>query len=144
MPNDDNREMLTEVVALYLARGKDERRAESNERIGNRRGGLAVEIGVEDRKIEVGILSRFQRLVDVRGLGGDDVAEFAEHVLEQHADHRLVFDDEDPLGLRRGRFGCHPSPLRRNRISLTMHCGCPRATGFGARRQEPRAVRGVG
>src|SRR6516164_8464064 len=28
----------------------------------------------------------------------------------------LVFDDEDPLGLRRGlRFGCHPSPLRWNR-----------------------------
>jgi len=28
----------------------------------------------------------------------------------------LVFDDEDPLGLRRGlRFGCLPSPLRWNR-----------------------------
>jgi hypothetical protein len=32
---------------------------------------LAIEVGVEDRKIEVGVLRRFQRLVDVRGLGGD-------------------------------------------------------------------------
>jgi hypothetical protein len=77
--------------------------------------GEAVEIGVEDRKVEVGILRRFQRLFDPRGFGGDGVAEFAKHVLEQHADHRLVFDDEDPLGLRRGAFGCHPSPLRWNR-----------------------------
>jgi hypothetical protein len=41
---------------LAIARGKDERRAAGNEGIGNRRGGLAVEIGVEDRKVEVGIL----------------------------------------------------------------------------------------
>jgi hypothetical protein len=71
-----------------------------NEGFGNRQGGLAVEIGVEDRKVEVGVLRRFQRLFDARGFGGDGVAEFAEHVLQQHADHRLVFDDEDPLGLR--------------------------------------------
>src|SRR5262245_36278503 len=38
----------------------------------------------------------------------------------------LVFDDEGPLGLRRGpRFGCHPSPLRGTgthpgRINLAM------------------------
>jgi len=60
------------------------------------------------------------------------VAEFAEHVLKQHADHRLVFDDEDSLGLR-GAFGCHPStpPLEPARIqNLTMHCGCPRALSF--------------
>src|SRR5215472_19274956 len=101
---------------LAIPRRKDERRAAGNEGIGNRRDGLAVEIGVEDRKVEVGVLRRFQRLVDARGFGGDGVAEFAEHVLKQHADHHLVFDDEDPLGLRRGlRFGCHPSPLRRNR-----------------------------
>src|SRR5215813_9751120 len=99
-----------------ITRGKDERRAAGNEGIGNRRGGLAVEIGVEDRKVEVGAVRCFQRLVDARGFGGDGVAEFAEHVLKQHADHHLVFDDEDPLGLRRGlRFGCHPSPLRWNR-----------------------------
>jgi hypothetical protein len=34
--------------------------------------------------------------------------DFGSDVLEQHADHRLVFDDEDPIGLRRGAFGCHP------------------------------------
>jgi len=46
--------------------------------------------------------------------GGDGVAEFAEHVPKQHAD--LVFDDKDPLGLRRGlRFGRHPSALHWNR-----------------------------
>jgi hypothetical protein len=99
-----------------IARRKDERRAAGNEGIGNRRDGVAVEIGVEDRKIEVGVLRRFQRLVNARGFGGDGVAEFAEHVLEHHADHHLVFDDKDPLGLRRGlRFGCHPSPLHSNR-----------------------------
>jgi hypothetical protein len=90
-----------------------------NEGIGNRQGGLALEIGVEDRKVEVGVLRRFQRLFDACGFGGDGVAEFAEHVLKQHADHRLVFDDEDPLGLR-GAFGCHPStpPLEPARISV--------------------------
>src|SRR5215510_13527633 len=97
---------------LAIARGKDERRAADNEGIGNWRDRLAVEIAVKDRKVELGVLRRFQRLVDARGLGGDGVAEFVEHVLEQHANHHLVFDDEDPLGLRRGlRFGCHPSPL---------------------------------
>src|SRR2546430_14149890 len=104
------------VSQLAIARRKDERRAAGNEGIGNRRDRLAVEIGVEDRKVEVALLRRFQCLVDARSFGGDGVAEFAEHVLEQHADHHLVFDDEDPLGLRRGlRFGCHPSPLRWNR-----------------------------
>src|SRR5262249_23805118 len=126
---------------LAIARGKDERRAAGNEGIGNWRGRLAVEIGVEDRKVEVGVLRRFQRLVDTRGFGGDGVAEFAEHVLQQHGDHHLVFDDEDPLGLRRGlRFGCHSSALRWNgthpgRIGLTMHCGRPGATGL---RESPR------
>ena len=28
--------------------------------------------------------------------GGDGVAELAQHVLEQHADHQLVLDDENP------------------------------------------------
>src|SRR6516225_6122438 len=41
---------------LAIARRKDERRAAGNEGIGNRRDGLAVEIGVEDRKVEVGVL----------------------------------------------------------------------------------------
>ena len=48
---------------LAIARGKDERRAAGNEGIGNRRGGLAFEIGVEDRNVEVGVLRRFQRLM---------------------------------------------------------------------------------
>src|SRR5262245_11084472 len=130
---------------LAIPRRKDERHAAGNEGIGNWRDGLAVEIGVEDRKVEVGVLRRFQRLVDARGFGGDGVAEFAEHVLEQHADHHLVFDDEDPLGLRRGlRFGCHPSPLRWNgthpgRIGLTMHCGCPGAKGWASSKTTCRA-----
>ena len=38
---------------LAIARRKDERRAAGNEGIGNRRDGLAVEIGVEDRKVEI-------------------------------------------------------------------------------------------
>jgi hypothetical protein len=38
-----------------------------------------VEIGVEGRKVEVGVLCCFQRLFDTRGFGGDGVAEFAEH-----------------------------------------------------------------
>jgi len=38
---------------LAIARGKDEWRAAGNEGIGNRRDGLAVEIGVEDRKVEI-------------------------------------------------------------------------------------------
>ena len=37
--------------------------------IGNRRDGLALEIGVEDRKLEVGFPRGFQRLVDARGFG---------------------------------------------------------------------------
>src|SRR6516162_9237466 len=41
---------------LAIARRKDERHAAGNEGIGNRRNGLAVEIGVEDRKVEVGVV----------------------------------------------------------------------------------------
>src|SRR6516165_6322763 len=52
---------------LAIARREDERRAAGNEGIGNRGDGLAVEIGVEDRKVEVGVLRCFQRLVDARG-----------------------------------------------------------------------------
>ena len=46
------------------------------------------------------VLRRLQGLVDAGGLGGDDVAELAQHVLEQHADHQLVLDDEDALAVR--------------------------------------------
>jgi len=68
---------------------------------------------------KIGLLRRFQRLFDAPGFCSDGVAEVAEHVLEQHADHQLVFDDEDPLGLR-GAFGCHPStpPLEPARIQI--------------------------
>src|SRR5262249_29643428 len=41
---------------LAIARRKEERRATGNEGIGNRRNGLAVEIGVEDRKVECSLL----------------------------------------------------------------------------------------
>ena len=46
-----------------------------DEGIGNRRDGSAIEISVEDRKIELGFPSRFQRLVDARGLGGYSIAD---------------------------------------------------------------------
>src|SRR5215471_9070471 len=42
-----------------IARRKEERRAAGNEGIGNRRNRLAVEIGVEDRKVEVGVVRCF-------------------------------------------------------------------------------------
>jgi hypothetical protein len=64
----------------------------SGEGGGNRRGGLPVEIGVEDRKVEVRILRRFQRLFDARGFGSDGVAEFAE---------------QTPAGLTSYAHGCH-------------------------------------
>ena len=43
------------------------------------------------------------RLVDVASFGGDAVAEIVEHIGDHHADHRLVFDQED--GARRSGFG---------------------------------------
>src|SRR2546430_4197681 len=103
---------------VVIARDEDEPYVAGDEGIGNRRDRPALEISVEDRKIEVGFPRRFQRLVDARG----------------DADHHVVFDDEE-LGLLRGlRFGCHPSLLAWNRdvprseISPTMHCGRLRAT----------------
>src|SRR6516225_3599685 len=50
------RPVVIGLSQLAIARRKDERRAAGNEGIGNRRDGLAVEIGVEDRKVEVGVL----------------------------------------------------------------------------------------
>ena len=47
------------------------------------------------------VCRRRQRLFDPRRLGGDGVAEFVHHVLEQHADHQFILDDQNPLG--RGR-----------------------------------------
>jgi len=97
---------------VSIARDEDEPYVTGDESIDNRRDGLALEISIEDRKIEVGFPRRFQRLVDARGLGGDGKAELTQHVREHRADHHVVFDDED-LGLLRGvRFGCQPSPLR--------------------------------
>ena len=97
-------------AALAIAGGKDERHAAGDESVGHRQDWLAVEIDVEDGEVEVGGLRRFQGLVDAGGLGGDGVAEFAQHVLEQHADHQLVLDDEDALGLRGLCLRYHPSP----------------------------------
>src|SRR5260221_8306487 len=61
-------------------------------------------------EIEVRGLRGLQGLLDAPGFRGDGVAEFGQHVLEQHADHQLVLDDEHPL--RRWRLslreGCHP------------------------------------
>jgi hypothetical protein len=78
-------------------RHSDEPYVAGDEGIGNRRDGPAVEIDVEDRKIEVGFPRRFQRLVDTRGLGGECIAELTYHVREQHADQHVVFNDEELL-----------------------------------------------
>jgi hypothetical protein len=89
-------------AALAITRGKDERPATGHKRVRHRRDRLTLEIDVEDRDIELRGFRRLQRLVDASRLGGDRVAELAQHVLEQHADHQLVFDDEDPLGRQPG------------------------------------------
>src|SRR5438034_579467 len=95
---------------VVIARDKDEPYVAGDEGIGNRRDGPAFEIGVEDRKIEVGFPRRFQRLVDARSLGGDGIADLTSHVRKQHADQHVVSDDEE-LGLLGGlRFGCHRLP----------------------------------
>jgi hypothetical protein len=57
---------------VAIARGEDERRATGYEGIGNRRGGLAVEIDVEDCNVEVGVLRR-----DARGFEGDRIGPLA-------------------------------------------------------------------
>jgi hypothetical protein len=61
---------------VSVARDEDEPFVAGDEGVGNRRDGPALEISVEDRKIEVGFPRRFQRLVDARGLGCDGIAEF--------------------------------------------------------------------
>ena len=60
---------------VSVARDEDEPYVARDEGIGNRRDRPALEISVEDRKIEVGFPRRFQRLVDARGLGGDGIAD---------------------------------------------------------------------
>src|SRR5215470_3941813 len=105
---------------LAIARRKDERRATGNEGIGNWGDGLAVEMGVEDRKVEVDVLRRFQRLVDARGFGGDGVAEFAEHVLNNAKD--LFVEATSPT--IQGRLAADPKKAH-PRISTTS--GMPNA-----------------
>ena len=51
---------------VVIARDEDEPYVTGDEGIGDRRDGPAFEIGVEDRKIEVGFPRRFQRLVNAR------------------------------------------------------------------------------
>ena len=64
------------VVALFhLARIFNEPYVAGDEGIRNRRDRPALEISVEDRKIEVGFPRRLQCLVDARGLGSDGIAE---------------------------------------------------------------------
>jgi len=60
---------------VSVARDEDEPYVTGDEGIGNRRDRPALEISIEDRKIEVGFPRRFQRLVDARGLDGDGIAE---------------------------------------------------------------------
>src|SRR6266436_8093052 len=85
---------------VVIARDEDEPYVAGDEGIGNRRDGPALEIGVEDRKIEVVFPRCFQRLVNACGLGAAGIADLTQHVREQHTDHLIVFDDEK-LGLLR-------------------------------------------
>src|SRR5260221_2444154 len=66
---------IGEQPMVVIARDEDEPYVAGDEGIGNRRDGPALQIGVEDRKIEVGFPRRFQRLVDARSLGGDGIAD---------------------------------------------------------------------
>src|SRR6185436_9812872 len=68
------------------------------ERFGHRAGGLAAEIDVEDGHVELGRLQRRQPLGNLGRLCRDREAEIQEHILDQHADHDVVLDDEDPSG----------------------------------------------
>jgi len=106
---------IGEQPVIATARNEHKPYVAGDEGIGNRRDGSALEIGVEDRKIEVVFPRCFQRLVNACGLGADGIADLTQHVREQHTDHLIVFDDEK-FGLL--RFGCHPSPLAWNRHAV--------------------------
>jgi len=61
---------------VSVARDEDEPFVARDEGVGNQRDRPALEISIEDRKIEVGFPRRFLRLVDARGLGCNGIAEF--------------------------------------------------------------------
>ena len=60
---------------VAIARDEHKPYVAGDEGIGNGRDGPALEIGVEDRKIELSFARRLQRLVDTRGLGGDRISD---------------------------------------------------------------------
>src|SRR5262249_17747609 len=57
------------------------------------------EVDIEDSDVEGRVLCRVERFLDPRRLRSDRVAELAQHVLEQHANHQLVLDDKDARAL---------------------------------------------
>jgi hypothetical protein len=99
-----------------VASREDERAVARCDHFGDRRNHLAVDVDVEDRDVELGRPSQLDRFVDVAGFGGHAVAEFLEHIGDHHADHDLVFDQEDGAARRvrcsHGRFPC-PNPLNK-------------------------------
>ena len=92
---------------IGVARNEDEWSAARDERIGYRRNRPAIEIDVEDGNVEISIAGSLQCFFDLRCLGRDGVAELPHHIDEQHADHQLIFHDEDTLCIGGGlRTGC--------------------------------------
>jgi|SRR5947209_14766645 hypothetical protein len=90
-----------------IASRKDEWHTAGSECIGQRCYWFAVKIDVENGDVEIRLFGDLHRLVQACRRGGNRVAEFGQHVLEQHADHEFVFDDEDPPWLPGDlRFGC--------------------------------------
>src|SRR5215475_4114810 len=90
-------------AALVVAGGEHERSAAGRERFRHWGDRFASDIDVEDRQIKLAGSQRLECSVDTRGLGRDDIAELAEHVLQHNADHRVVLDDEHAFAAWRGR-----------------------------------------
>ena len=56
---------------------------------------LTFQIQVENRNLHLLLADEIQRARDARGRSDQLAPEFVEHILDQHRNHHLVFDDED-------------------------------------------------
>ena len=74
---------------------KDERHVVLAERVGYRVSVPAIQVQVEDRYIHYFLADKLQRARNVGGRPDQLATKFVEHVLDQHRDHHLVFNDED-------------------------------------------------
>src|SRR5262249_25841063 len=89
-------------AALAVAGGKRERHAAFLQQVGHRIHSIAVEVDVEDGQVEVRLARQRHGLVEAAGRGGDAVTEVGQHVLQEHANHDLVFHHEDAALSRSG------------------------------------------